>query len=1050
MAPGTGPRNNENTGIATFLLKPREESILMICGMLLALIFILDISLVIGFVVSILYVVPVLMCIWSPRRRTIFLVAGVATVLTLVAVPLKPSGELLLPLFNRPLSLIALWTVALLVDWFTYERKRSEEALRESEERFQTMADGSPNLIWVSDAKGKLMFSNRASRSFFGRKLAGISDEEWLGFLHPDDAKAYYDKFLHALHTHEPFVTEARNRRSDGAWRWMEAHVEPRFSDDGAFLGFVGTSVDITDRREAEEALRESEERLLMAQQLAHIGTFEWNIQTGKNVWTPELEAMYGLPSGEFPGTQPAWESLVHPDDREEAIRKVNEAIEKGSFEGEWRVVWPDGSVHWLQGRGWVFKDEQGRPLKLLGVNIDDTERKIAQRSIEESRRNEQARRRELEALMDAVPATIWISRDSDGTNMAGNKATEILLGVPPGSNVSETAPLDQRQQHFLAYRDGKAIAPSDLPMQEAGRTGKAVEGIEFEMRFDDGRSVWLYGNAVPLKELGKTQGAVGAFVDITERKRAEEETRRNQAVLEGINRIFRHTIATETTEDLALVCLDVAESITNSEFGFIGQLNEQGIMNDDAISNPGWEACTIATPRGHGRAPFDFKVHGIYGRVMLDGKAFYTNDPGNHPDSIGLPKGHPPLTSFLGVPLRHEGKVIGMFAVGNRKGVYDDDDLRMAEALAPTIAEALRRRKAEDALEDSEERFRTLADNIPILSWMANADGYITWYNKRWYEYTGTTPAEMEGWGWQSVHDPKVLPDVLERWKRSLATGQPFDMVFPLRGADGVFHHFLTRIMPIEDARGKVVRWFGTNTDITTEVETQRDLAQSNEELQQFAYVASHDMQEHLRMITMHLGLLNKRFGRDIDPRAKEHMEYVNSGAERMRQLVNDLLQYSRIESQPNYLAQVDMNKVADLVIKDLRVSIDEANAEVIVEPLPIVMANEHQMNQVLGNLISNAIKFRSDHPPRVEVAAIGNGGEFIFSVKDNGIGIDPKYEKKLFRMFSRLHTKEEYPGTGIGLAISKKIVERHGGRIWVESEAGKGTTFFFTIPTK
>ncbi len=125
-------------------------------------------------------------------------------------------------------------------------------------------------------------------------------------------------------------------------------------------------------------------------------------------------------------------------------------------------------------------------------------------------------------------------------------------------------------------------------------------------------------------------------------------------------------------------------------------------------------------------------------------------------------------------------------------------------------------RKRAEEALRESEEQFRTLADSIPNLAWWANADGYITWYNRRWYEYTGTTPEQMEGWGWQTVHDPEVLPKVLERWKASIATGEPFDMEFPLRGADGVFRSFLTRVMPLKDSAGKVLRWFGTNTDIS------------------------------------------------------------------------------------------------------------------------------------------------------------------------------------------------------------------------------------------
>jgi PAS domain S-box-containing protein len=230
---------------------------------------------------------------------------------------------------------------------------------------------------------------------------------------------------------------------------------------------------------------------------------------------------------------------------------------------------------------------------------------------------------------------------------------------------------------------------------------------------------------------------------------------------------------------------------------------------------------------------------------------------------------------------------------------------------------------------------------------------------------------------------------------------------------------------------------------------EYSRKLERSNVELQQFAYIASHDLQEPLRMITSYLGLLNKKFGAELDPKAKEYMSFINSGAVRMHELVDDILDYSRVDAQEDNFNPVDVKKVMDDIRGALRVLIAEAGAELIVEPVPTMLGDEKQIDQLLTNLISNAIKFRRhDVVLRVTVSAVTVGNEVVFSVKDNGIGIDPKYADKLFKMFSRLHTREEYPGTGMGLAISKKIVERHGGRIWFESEPGKGTTFFFTLP--
>jgi PAS domain S-box-containing protein len=227
----------------------------------------------------------------------------------------------------------------------------------------------------------------------------------------------------------------------------------------------------------------------------------------------------------------------------------------------------------------------------------------------------------------------------------------------------------------------------------------------------------------------------------------------------------------------------------------------------------------------------------------------------------------------------------------------------------------------------------------------------------------------------------------------------------------------------------------------------TAADLARSNAELEQFAYVASHDLQEPLRMVASYTQLLSRRYKGQLDQDADEFIDFAVDGARRMQDLINDLLTYSRVGTQALQREQVDTAQLVDQVIGDLAAAIEESGGEISYADLPVVFGDRTQLRQLFQNLIANAIKFHGERGPRVEVSATPTGNGWTFAVRDNGIGIESQYVDRIFALFQRLHTRADYPGTGIGLAICKKIVERHHGRIWLESEPGQGSTFLFTI---
>jgi light-regulated signal transduction histidine kinase (bacteriophytochrome) len=224
-------------------------------------------------------------------------------------------------------------------------------------------------------------------------------------------------------------------------------------------------------------------------------------------------------------------------------------------------------------------------------------------------------------------------------------------------------------------------------------------------------------------------------------------------------------------------------------------------------------------------------------------------------------------------------------------------------------------------------------------------------------------------------------------------------------------------------------------------------ELKRSNEDLEQFAYVASHDLQEPLRMVTSYLQLLEQRHAAQLDPGAQEFVGFALDGAKRMQALILDLLAYSRVGTQA-WMEPVDCNQILDRALHNLKVVLDESAAEIVREPLPTLLGDPVLLTQLFQNLIGNAIKFRSAQPPVIRVRAERKGNQWQLSIQDNGIGIAPQDFDRIFVIFQRLHRRDKYPGTGIGLALCKKIVERHGGRIWVESALNRGTTFHFTLP--
>lgn len=361
----------------------------------------------------------------------------------------------------------------------------------------------------------------------------------------------------------------------------------------------------------------------------------------------------------------------------------------------------------------------------------------------------------------------------------------------------------------------------------------------------------------------------------------------------------------------------------------------------------------------------------------------------------------------------------------------------KMAEALAEQQTH-LRRR--------AEQFFNLTLDLLCILS----LDGRLIELNPAWEQILGYRRESLSGHSLTEIVHPDDLATVtsaLKGARRGLASSR-FEA--RCRNQEGNYH-WLAWVVVVSPQEGLL---YAAARDVTERRlaedrlrQQAEELERSNSELEQFAYVASHDLQEPLRIVSSYVQLLARRYKGRLDQDADEFIAYAVEGANRMKSLINDLLAYSRVSTRGKEFVAVPMEEVFERATQNLKLALQDSAATITRDPLPIVLADNLQMTQLLQNLIANAIKFRGPVQPRVHVGVRRQEERWLFFVRDNGIGIDPQYAERIFVIFQRLHNRDEYPGTGIGLAICRKIIERHGGQIWVESQAGQGATFYFTL---
>lgn len=416
--------------------------------------------------------------------------------------------------------------------------------------------------------------------------------------------------------------------------------------------------------------------------------------------------------------------------------------------------------------------------------------------------------------------------------------------------------------------------------------------------------------------------------------------------------------------------------------------------------------------------------------------------------------------SSLVAVPLRLKAGTIGVLALHayDTSARYGDDELRILSFVSTQVAMTIERKLSEEAARENEERWQLVVrgNNDGIWDWDLRKNRVFL--SRRWQEMLGYAEGELSD-------DPEELvrhvhPQDADAVRAAMAehiAGKSEFLRIQHRAVrkDGSTLWVFSRGKVLLDSSGTPVRMTGSSADISESKQAEEDLrqlaaelARSNADLEQFAYAASHDLQEPLRTVSSFVQLLARRYEGKLDSDADQFMYYITDAADRMQTLIDDLLTYSRVQTRAKEPRRLSAEVPLLRALASLQGAIAESGAVVTHDPLPVVKVDAGQLARVFQNLIGNAIKFRSERPCRIHVSVSEGEDDWTFSVSDNGIGFDPQFSERIFAMFQRLHTRAEYPGSGMGLAICRKIVERHGGRMWAESEEGVGARFCFTLP--
>jgi hypothetical protein len=883
-------------------------------------------------------------------------------------------------------------------------------------ESFSSLANAMPQLVWIAEADGTVSYYNDRIEEFKGAERMPNGQWKWQGLLHPDYQQATEDAWLKAIKHGTVYEIEHRVMIRNGQYHWYLSRAFPQKDDHGKVVRWYGTATDVHEQKKVQELLRLSEAEFRAMFEVITVGMAQVDNRGNFLRINDAYCELTGYSREEL--LKLRFSDITHPDDREQDFgRFVNmmKAVDN-KYYSEKRYIRKDGSIVWVIVTATPVYDNNGCFKHTIAVIQNITDRKKIEQDLEKLATH-------LKIATDSAGAGTWYY-DLLNDSLEWSDLHKRLWGIDAGKN-------DLRFEDWIniIHKDDKEDV---LACLESARLNHSLYEAQYRITRNDGIGfLWIQSIGQYIyNERNEAIAVTGISVDITDKKNREKELLEVKEQLE----------LTVKNVPAGIILLNKNREIVfaNDKAAWFLKVNRgDELMDEKDISSL------------HKIGKRHFRVFNQYGKEM---------DESSSPVKRAFESGKSNEQVFR-IAFNNEDK--------DRWIVYSCNPLLGDQGevimVLATITDITSQKEAEQLIRQSEEQLRFLAESIPQLVWMADENGRFEYKTGRWFEYSGLEQDDDE------VLDKMLHPEDRGRiktlWGESIRSKKAFKDEARLKNRNGEYRWHSVSGEPIINADGKVFKWIGVFNDIDEQKTSAeklellvalrtRELQRSNEDLQQFAHVASHDLKEPLRKIKIFGSRLKDEYETLLPEKARLYLSKIEGAANRMGSMVDGVLQYSSLNASVQKAEKVDLNGLLDSIQSDLEMTIQQSGAIINYSTLPVIEGAAVLIYQLLYNLVNNSLKFRREncHPViniRSEIIGSKENPFLKLVIEDNGIGFEMEYAESIFNSFSRLNPKDRFEGTGLGLALCKKIVERHNGTIeaWADPDIGSKFTVYLPV---